>query len=127
LVDSGNAESLARYWSLLLALDIASSGCVGDPLGTSVGVVPNLTTLEASGDCTVSCWSHRGASGGTLTSVWSMWSCLWCILSWPLPSSKTSWCTLGWNIARMDATAPLPLGDSLLLHLTQLNTLVFNS
>jgi hypothetical protein len=39
----------------------------------------------------------------------------------------TSWCTLGWNIARMDATAPLPLGDSLPLHLAQLNTLVFNS
>jgi hypothetical protein len=54
LVDSGNAESLARCWSLLLALDIISSGCGGDPLRTSIGVVPNLTTLEASGDCTLS-------------------------------------------------------------------------
>jgi hypothetical protein len=33
----------------------------------------------------------------------------------------------GWNIARTDATAPLPLGDSLPPHLTQLNTFVFNS
>jgi hypothetical protein len=64
LVDSGNAESLARSWSLLLALDIASSGCVGNPLRTSIGVVPNLTTLEASGDCTLSCkscWVPVGA------------------------------------------------------------------
>jgi hypothetical protein len=38
-----------------------------------------------------------------------------------------SWRTLGWNIARMDATAPLPLGNSLPLHLAQLNTFVFNS
>jgi hypothetical protein len=44
-----------------------------------------------------------------------------------LPSSRTSWCTLGWNIARTDATAPLSLGDSLPLHLAQLNTFVFNS
>jgi hypothetical protein len=51
LVYSGDAEPLARSRSLLLALNIASSGCVGIPLRTSVGVVPNLTTLEASGDC----------------------------------------------------------------------------
>jgi hypothetical protein len=38
-----------------------------------------------------------------------------------------TWCTLGWNIARMDATAPLPLGYSLYLHLAHLNTFVFNS
>jgi hypothetical protein len=127
LVDSSNAESLATCWSLLLALDIASSGCVGDPLQTSVGVVPNLTTLEASSDCTLSRRSRRGASGGNLTSVWSLWSRLWCILSQSLPSSRTSWFTLGWNIARTDATAPLPLDDSLPLHLAQLNTFVFNN
>jgi hypothetical protein len=74
LVDSGNAESLARSWSLLLALDIASNRSVGDPLRTSIDVVPNLTTLEASGDCTPSCRSLQGASGGSLTSVWSLWS-----------------------------------------------------
>jgi hypothetical protein len=44
-----------------------------------------------------------------------------------LPPSTTSWCTLGWNIARVDTTAPLTLGDSLPLHLSQLNTFVFNS
>jgi hypothetical protein len=59
--------------------------------------------------------------------MWSLWSRVWCILSWSLPSSRTSWCTLGWNIARTDASAPLPLGDSLPLHLAQLNTFVFNS
>jgi hypothetical protein len=96
-------------------------------LWTSIDIVPNLTTLEASGDCILSCRSHRGASGSSLTSVWSLWSPLWCVLSWSLPSSRMSWCTLGWNIARTDATAPLPLSDSLPLHLTQLNTLVFNS
>jgi hypothetical protein len=41
--------------------------------------------------------------------------------------SRTSWCTLGWNIARTNATAPLPLGDSLPFHLAQLNMFVFNS
>jgi hypothetical protein len=107
----------------LLALD----GCAGNPLRTSIGIVPNLTTLEASGDCTLSCRSRRGASGGSQTSVRSLWSPLWCILSWALSSSRTSWCTLGWNIARTDAAAPLPLGNSLHLHLTQLNTLVFNT
>jgi hypothetical protein len=107
----------------LLALDV----CAGNPLRTSIGVVPNLTTFEASGDYTLSCRSRRGASGGSLTSVWGLWSPLWCILSWVLPSSRTSWCTLGWNIARTDATAPLPLGNNLPLHLSQLNTLVFNS
>jgi hypothetical protein len=44
-----------------------------------------------------------------------------------LPSSRTSWCTLGWNIARADAAAPLSLGDSLPLHLAQPTTFVFNS
>jgi hypothetical protein len=107
----------------LLALNIASSGCVGDPLQTSFAVMPNLTTLEASGDCTLSYRSRQGASGDNLTNVWS----LWCILSWSLPSSRTSWCILGWNIARTDGTTPLPMGDSLPLHLTQLNTFVFNS
>jgi hypothetical protein len=59
----GNVESLARTWSWLLALDIASSWGVGNPLRTSIGVVPNLTTLEASGDCTLYCRSRWGASG----------------------------------------------------------------
>jgi hypothetical protein len=106
---------------MLLALNIVSSGCVGVPLRTSIGVVPNLTTLEASGDCTPSNRSHRGASGGNLTSMWSMQSRLWCMLSRSLvgllPSSRTSWCTLGWNRARTDAIAPLSLCDSLPLHL----------
>jgi hypothetical protein len=100
--------------------------CVGNPLRTSISVVPNLTTLEASGDCTLSYGSRRGANGGSLTSVWCMWSPLWCILSWTL-SSRTSWCTLGWNITRTNVTAPLPLSNSLPLHLSQLNTLVLNS
>jgi hypothetical protein len=43
------------------------------------------------------------------------------------PPTTTSWCTLGWNIVRADTTAPLTLGDSLPLHLSQLNTFVFNS
>jgi hypothetical protein len=102
-------------------------GCAGNPLWTSIGIVPNLTALEACGDCTLSCRSCRGANGGSLTSMWSLWSPLWCILSWTWYSSRTSWCTLGWNIARTDATAPLSLGNSLPLHLSQLNTLVFNS
>jgi hypothetical protein len=89
--------------------------------------VPNLTTLEASGDCSLTCRSRRGASGGNLTIVWSLWSRMWCILSWLLPTSSPSWYTLWWNIARTDATAPLPLGDSLALHLAQLNMFVFNS
>jgi hypothetical protein len=55
---------------MLLALNLSSSRCVGDPLWTSIGIVPNLTTLEASGDCTLSCRSRRGASGGSLTSVY---------------------------------------------------------
>jgi hypothetical protein len=103
------------------------SGCVGNPLRTSIGIVSNHTILEACGGCTLFYRSHRVASGGSLTSVWSPWSPLWCILSWALSSSRTSWCTLGWNIERTNATAPLPLGDSFPLHLTQLNTLVFNS
>jgi hypothetical protein len=41
-------------------------------------------------------------------------------------SSRRSWCTLGWNLARADATTPLSLGNSLPLHLAQLNTFVFN-
>jgi hypothetical protein len=56
---------------------------------------------------------------------------MWCLLSRSLvgllPSSRTSWCTLGWSIARADATTPLTLGNSLPLHLAQLNTFVFNS
>jgi hypothetical protein len=44
-----------------------------------------------------------------------------------VPSSRTSWCTVGWSIARVNATAPQTLGDSLPLHLAQLNMFVFNS
>jgi hypothetical protein len=65
LVVSGNTETLAGSWSLLLALNIALSGCVGVPLRTSVGVVSNLTTLEASGDFSsaLASRSRWGASG----------------------------------------------------------------
>jgi hypothetical protein len=94
LVDFGNIEPFVGSQSLLLALNIASSWCVGVPPRTSIGIVPNLTTLEASGDYS---------------------------------STLASRCTLGWNIASANATAPLSLGDSLPLHLTQLNTFVFNS
>jgi hypothetical protein len=96
LIDSGNAESLARTWSLLLVLD----GCTGNPLRTNISIVPNLTTLIACGACNLSCGSRRGASGGSLTSVWSLWGPLRCILSWTLTSSSTSPCTLRQNIAR---------------------------
>jgi hypothetical protein len=84
LVDSGNVESLARGWSLLLVL----SRCVQIAHRTSICIVPNLTTLEACGACTMSCRSRWGASGGSLTSVWSLWSPLWCILSWVRSSSR---------------------------------------
>jgi hypothetical protein len=93
--------------------------------------MPNLTTLEAGSDCSraLASRSSWGASGGSLTSMRSLCSCLWCPLNRSLvgllPSSRTSWCTLGWNIARADATTPLTLGDSLHLHLAQLNTFVF--
>jgi hypothetical protein len=116
---------------MLLALNIASSGCVGVPLRTSIGVMPNLTTLEASGDCSsaLASRSWQGASGGNLTRARSLWCGLWCLLSRSLvrllPSSRMSWCTLGWSIARADATAPLTLGDSLPFHLAKLNTFVF--
>jgi hypothetical protein len=44
-----------------------------------------------------------------------------------MPSSRASWCSLGWNIARTDATASLTLGDSLPLYLAQLNMFMFNN
>jgi hypothetical protein len=44
-----------------------------------------------------------------------------------LPSSRTSWCTLGWSKARTIVAAPLTLGDGLPLHLAKLNMFVFKS
>jgi hypothetical protein len=124
---------MVAVWSLcLLALRITTSRCVGVPLRTNISIVTNLTTLEACGACSSALASRsRWGVGGSLTSMWSLWCRLWCLLSRSLvgllPSSRTSWCTLGWSIGRADATAPLSLGDSLPLHLAQLNTFVFNS
>jgi hypothetical protein len=73
----------------------------------------SLTALVACGACTLACEPRRGASGGSLTSLWSP---LRCKLSWALTSSSMRRCTLGWNIARTNATAPLTLGDHLPLH-----------
>jgi hypothetical protein len=42
-----------------------------------------------------------------------------------LPFSRTSWCTLGWSIARTNDATPLALGDGLPLHLAKLNMFVF--
>jgi hypothetical protein len=131
LVDSCNIEPLVGSCNLFLALNIDSSRCVGVTLRTSIGVVPNLTTLEASGDCSsaLASRSRRDASGGNLKRAWSKRSRLWCLLRRSLvrllPSSRTSWCTLGWSIVRADATTPLSLGDSLPFHLTKINTFVF--
>jgi hypothetical protein len=130
LINLGNDVTTVASWSLcLLALRITTSRCVGVPHRTNISTVTSLTTLEACGSSSsaLAYRSHRDASGGSLTSMRSVWCRLWCILSWSLSSSRTSWCTLGWNIARTDATTPLPLGDSLPLHLTELNTFVFNS
>jgi hypothetical protein len=134
LINPGNVITMVATWSLcLLALGIITSRCVGVPLRTHISIVTNLTTLETCGSCSsaLASGSRRGASGGSLTSMRSLWCRLWCLLSRSLvgllPSSRTSWCTLGWSIARADATAPLSLGDSLPLHLAQLNTFVFNS
>jgi hypothetical protein len=120
-------------WSLcLLALRITTSRCVGVPLQTNISIVTSLTTLEACGACSSAqaYRFHQGASEGSLTSMRSRWYHLWCLLSRSFvglfPTSGTSWCTLGWNIARVDATAPLSLGNSLPFHLAQLNTFVFN-
>jgi hypothetical protein len=93
--------------------------------------MPNLTTLEACGarSGVLASRSHWGASGGSLTRMWSLRGGLRCLLSRMLvrllPSSKMSWCTLGWSKARTNAAAPLALGDGLSLHLSKLNTFVF--
>jgi hypothetical protein len=98
-----------------------------------ISIVTNLTTLEACGACSsaMASRSRRGASGGSLMSMRSLWCHVWCLLSKSLvgllPFSRTSWCNLGWSIARADATAPLTVGDILPLHLAQLNTILFNS
>jgi hypothetical protein len=64
-----------------------------------------------------------------MTSMRSLRCSLWRLLSRSLvrlfPSSGMSWCTLGWSIAKADATAPLTLGASLPFHLAKLNTFVF--
>jgi hypothetical protein len=130
LIKPGNAVTMVASWSLcLLALRITMSRCVGVPHQTNISIGTSLTTLEACGACSSALAYRycRGASGGSLAGMQSLWSRLWCMLSWLLYSSKTNWCSLGWNIVRMDATTPLPLGDRLPLHLTQLNTFVFNS
>ena len=95
--------------------------------------MPNLTTLEACGasSCVLVSRSRRGASWGSLTKAWCLRGGMRCLLSRALvillPSSRTSWCTLGWSKARTTSTAPLTLGDSLPLHIAKLNTLVFKS
>ena len=117
----------------LLAMRITTSRCVGVPHRTNISIVTSLTTLETCGACSsaLACRSRRGASGGSLTSMWSLRCRMWCLLSRSLvgllPSSRTSWCTLGWSIARADATTPLTLGNSLPLHLAQLNMFMLNS
>jgi hypothetical protein len=79
--------------------------------------MPNLTTLEASGDCSgaLANRSRQGASGGNMTRLRSLSGGLQCLLSRTLvqmlSSSSTSWCTLGWSKVRTDAAAPLALGD----------------
>jgi hypothetical protein len=132
LINPGNDVTMVTGWSLcLLALRITTSWCVGVPLRTDIIIVTNLTTLEACGvcSCVLASRSCRGASGGSLTSMRSLWCRLWCLLSRSLvrllPASRMSWCTLGWSIARADATAPLNLGDSLPFHLAKLNMFVF--
>jgi hypothetical protein len=133
LINPGDAITMVAAWSLcLLALRITTSRCVGVPLRTNISIVTNLATLEACGACSsaLASRSRRGASEGSLTSMWSLRCRLWCLLSRSLvgllPSLRMSWCTLGWSIAMADATTPLTLGDSLPLHLTQLNMFVFN-
>ena len=51
LINPGNAESLAKSWSLLLVLD----GGTSNPLWTNIGIVLSLTALVACGACTLSC------------------------------------------------------------------------
>ena len=121
LVDSGNAESLAR------SLFLVRSRCAGIPHRTSICIVPNLTALQACRTCLLSYRPRRGANGGSLTSVGCLWSSLWSVRSWALSSSWTSWCTLGRHVVRENTTATLPLGNGLPLHVSQLNTLVLNS
>jgi hypothetical protein len=81
---------------ILLALIIASSWCIGVPPGTYIGVMPNLTTLEACGarSGVLASRSRRGASGGSLTRTQSLRSSLRCLLRRVLvrllPSSRTS-------------------------------------
>jgi hypothetical protein len=118
---------------ILLALTTASSWCVGVPLRTYIGVVPNLAALEAcsASSSVLASRSHRGASRGSLTRAWSLRCSLRYLLSRALvrllPSSRMSWCTLGWSVARTTTVAPLAMGDGHPFHLAKLNTLVFKS
>jgi hypothetical protein len=95
--------------------------------------MPNLTTLEACGarSGVLASRSRQGASGGSLTRTQSLRGGMRCLLSRTLvillPSSKTSWCALGWSKARTNDATPLALGDGIPLHLTKLNTFVFKS
>jgi hypothetical protein len=47
LINPGNAESLARTWSLMLVLDAGTS----NPLWENFGIVPSLLALVTSGAC----------------------------------------------------------------------------
>jgi hypothetical protein len=93
--------------------------------------MPNLTTLEACGarSGVLASRSRWGASGGSLMRMRSLTGGLRCLLSRMLvrllPSSRTSWCTLGWSKVRTNVAAPLALSDGLPLHLAKLNTFVF--
>jgi hypothetical protein len=91
---------------------------VGSPVGTVVGVVSRLSTLEA---CPV---------GGCVRSNGSCWgACLrrssWCPLSL-LPGTATSWCTWSGSVARTGTTSSLPLVSSLSF-LSKYTPLVFYS
>jgi hypothetical protein len=123
---------MVARWSLsVLALITASSWSVGVPLRTDIGVVPNLTALEvgSASSSVLARRSHRGASWGSLTRMGTLRCGLRCLLNRALvrllPSSRTSWCTLGWSIARTNVAAPLTLGDGIPLHLAKLNMFVF--
>jgi hypothetical protein len=115
-----------------MAYNMVSSKVVV-PIRTSIGIMHNLTTLEAGGarSSVMASRSRRGASGGSLTRTRSLRGGLRCLLSRTLvgllPSSRTSSCTLGWSKARTDVAAPMALGDGLSLHLAKLNTFVFKS
>jgi hypothetical protein len=93
------------------------SWSVGVPLMIDIGVVPNITALEAciASSSVLASRSRWGASWVILTRTWSLRCGLRCLMSRALvrllPSSRMSWCNLGWSIARTTAAAPLALGS----------------